>query len=189
MFPDALIAARMAHACGGVFAITAILGSAGSAGATVWQLGEEPTYGQGLWGGDPGIDAGATLLAAGFDTVYASQGGAIVGTPSGFTMIFTASANVLAYMPSIGPDAALNSNVLNPISTSSGAFGGDVLGLELNVDFSDAGFLPAASGIRFGDLVLAGFSALPQLDGLTVRQVSRGHEHIAKRRDQYRQHR
>jgi hypothetical protein len=45
-----------------------------------------------------------------------------------------------------------------------------VLSLEFNVDFSDAGFLPATSGIPFGDLVLEGFTTLPQLDGLTVRQ-------------------
>jgi hypothetical protein len=153
-----------------VLASTAILGCAGSAGASVWQVGDETTYGQGLWGGDPALDAGASLLVAEFDTVYASEGGAIVGSSSGFTMIFTDSASVLAYLPSIGGYAPLNGSVLNPISTFSGAFGGDVLGLELNVDFSDAGFLPAASGIPFGDLVLEGFSTLPQLDGLAVRQ-------------------
>jgi hypothetical protein len=86
-------------------------------------------------------------------------------------MVFTDTAHILAYQPSIGPYAPLDASVLNPISTSSGAFGGDVLALEFNVDFSDAGFLPAASGIPFGDLVLEGFNTtLPQLDGLTVRQ-------------------
>jgi len=154
----------------GVFAITAFLGSAGSAGASVWQVGDETTYGQGIWGGVPGVEPGATLLVADFDTVYGSEGGLGVGSPSGFTMIFTDTADVLAYMPSIGPYAALDASVLNPLSTSSGAFGGDVLALEFNVDFSDAGFLPATSGIPFGDLVLEGFSTLPQLDGLTVRQ-------------------
>jgi hypothetical protein len=153
-----------------VFAITSILGSAGSAGASVWQVGDETTYGQGIWGGIPGDQPGATLLVADFDTVYASKGGVVVGSPSNFTMIFTDTPHILAYQPSIGPYAPLDASVLNPISTSSGAFGGDVLGLEFNVDFSDAGFLPAASGIPFGDLVLEGFSALPQLDGLTVRQ-------------------
>jgi hypothetical protein len=156
---------------GAVFAITAFLGCAVSAGASVWQVGDETSYGQGIWGGNPGVDPGATLLVADFDTVYASEGGVIVGSPSGFTMIFTNTASVLAYQPSIGPYAPLNGSALNPLSTSAGAFGGDVLGLEFNVDFSDAGFLPAASGIPFGDLVLEGFSTtLPQLDGLTVRQ-------------------
>jgi hypothetical protein len=157
-------------ACAGVFAITAIMGSAGSAGASVWQVGDETTYAQAIWGGVPGVDPGATLLVADFDAVYASTGGVIVGSPSNFTMIFTDTSHILAYQPSIGPYAPLDSSVLNPISTSAGAFGGDVLALEFNVDFSDAGFLPAASGIPFGDLVLEGFSTLPQLDGLTVRQ-------------------
>jgi hypothetical protein len=156
--------------CAGVFAITAFLGSAGSAGATVWQFGDETTYAQAIWGGVPGVDPGATLLTADFDTVYASEGGVIVGSPSDFTMIFTDTASILAYLPSIYAYAPLDGSALNPISTSSGAFGGDVLALEFNVDFSDAGFLPAASGIPFGDLVLEGFSTLPQLDGLTVRQ-------------------
>jgi hypothetical protein len=153
-----------------VFAITAFLGYAVSAAASVWQVGDETSYAQAIWGGDPGVDPGATLLVADFDTVYASEGGAIVGSPSGFTMVFTDTASVLAYMPSINGYAPLDGSALNPISTASGAFGGDVLALEFNVDFSDAGFLPATSGIPFGDLVLEGFSTLPQLDGLTVRQ-------------------
>jgi hypothetical protein len=153
-----------------VLAIAAFLGYTASAGASVWQVGDETSYAQAIWGGTPGVDPGATFLVADFDAVYASEGGVIVGSPSAFTMIFTDTASVLAYIPSIGPYAPLNSSVLNPASTSSGAFGGEVLGLEFNVDFSDAGFLPAASGIPFGDLVLEGFSALPQLDGLTVRQ-------------------
>ncbi len=52
-------------------------------------------------------------------------------------------------------------HVLNPITTASGGFGGD---------FSDAGFLSGASGIRFGDLVLQNFSTQPAFNGLTVRQ-------------------
>ena len=155
-----------------VFAITAFLGYAVSASADVWQVGDETTYNQGVWGAPPN-NVGAELLTAEFNTVYASTGGVIVGSPiSGFTMVFTDSAAVNAYLPEPGAYAPLDSNVLNPPAntTSSGAFGGDVLALEFNVDFSDAGFLPAASGIPFGDLVLEGFSSLPQIDGLTVRQ-------------------
>jgi hypothetical protein len=112
------------------------------------------------------------LLFADFDTVYASTGGVIVGLPSGFTIAFTSAQNVLNYQPSVGPYAPLNASALNPITTASGAFGGEVLALEFNVDFSDAGLLPGTSGLRFGDLVLTGFSptTFPQLNGLTVRQ-------------------
>jgi hypothetical protein len=167
--PKSLAGSLRKIACARVFAIAALLGYAGSAGASVWQVGDETTYGQGVWGTPP-ENVGAVLLAADFDTVYAATGGVIVGSLSGFIMGFTDVDSVLAYQPSLGPYAPLNSSVLNPITTSSGAFGGDVLALEFNVDFSDAGFLPATSGIPFGNLLLQGFSTLPQLDGLTVRQ-------------------
>jgi hypothetical protein len=150
-----------------------ILGYAGAANAgTAWHVGDLTTYGQGLWGGVPGIDAGATLLVAKFDTVYAATGGVAVGSSSGFTMVFTDTQPVLDYLPAIGPYAPLNASTFDPFTTASGALGGDVLALELNVDFSDAGFLPGTSGLRFGDLVLTGFSptTFPQLNGLTVRQ-------------------
>jgi len=86
-------------------------------------------------------------------------------------MRFTDAASVLAYMPTIGPFGPLNGNVLNPVTTASGGLGGEVLGLELNVDFTDAGVLTGASGIHFGDLILANLTAnLSVLNGLTVRQ-------------------
>ena len=135
-----------------------------------WQSGDVLSYTQASWGGDPGIDAGATLLDASFDAVYGAAGGVFVGSASRFVMVFTEADSMRAYMPSIGPFAPLNGSVLNPISTASGGFGGEVLGLELNVDFSDAGLLPGASGIPFGNLILENFSALPALNGLTVRQ-------------------
>jgi hypothetical protein len=148
-----------------------MLGYVGAANAGPWRTGDLTTYAQGDWGGTVGVDAGATLLFDEFDTVYGPAGGVVVGSPSGFAMIFTDPQAVLTYMPSIGPDAPLNGSVLNPITTASGAFGGDVMGLKFNVDFSDAGFLPGTSDLRFGDLVLTDFSTFPQLDGLTVRQT------------------
>ena len=150
--------------------LAAALACAGAAQADIWHLGDLTTYGEGIWGGIPGVDGGATLLVASFDSVYAGTGGVITGSITGSTMIFTDPFSVLTYLPSIGPYAPLNGSVLNPITTAAGAFGGDVLALEFNVDFSDAGLLPGASGIRFGDLVLENFSTLPVLNGLTVRQ-------------------
>jgi hypothetical protein len=147
------------------------------ASATVWQNGDLTTYGQGLWG-DDGIPKfsippgpAADLLMADFNTVFAPTGGAIAGSPSGFTLVITNVQSVFNYMPSIGPYAPLNSSYLNPTTTSSGRFGGDVMALLFNVDFSDAGLLPGTSGLRFGNLILADFTgALAPLDGLTVRQ-------------------
>jgi len=148
-----------------------LLACASAAHADIWHNGDLTTYTQDNWGGHPNMDAGAALLVASYDTVYAGTFGlATVGSISRFTMTFTDAASVLAYMPAIGPFAPLNGSVLNPISTGSGAFGGETLGLEFNVDFSDAGFLPGASGILFGDLILENFSTQPAFNGLKVRQ-------------------
>lgn len=158
-----------------------LLACAGAANADTWKIGDLTTYGQGSWGGcaaacDPSLpDPGAVLLDGSFNTVYAGTGGVIVGSASKFTMAFTDADSVRAYMPSIGPFAPLSGSVVNPMTTVSGAFGGEVLGLEFNVDFSDAGLLPGSSGLRFGDLILENFSTGPfvnqeSFNGLTVRQ-------------------
>jgi len=147
-----------------------LLACAGAANADIWHSGDVLTYTQSSWGGDLGIDAGATLLEASFDAVYGAAGGVVVGSASGFVMVFTDADSVRKYIPSTGPFAPLNSSVVNPISTASGSFGGEVLGLEFNVDFSDAGLLPGASGIRFGDLILTNFNPRSSFNDLTVRQ-------------------
>ena len=155
-----------------VFVLAILLGCVGSARATVWNNGDLTTYSQATWGGDPPVEAGAILLNSSFNTVYGATFGVTVGSFSGFTMSFDNALSVLHYMPSIGSFAPLNGNVLDPISTASGGFGGETLGLEFNVDFSDAGFLPGTSGLRFGDLILANLNgAQAPLNGLTVRQL------------------
>jgi hypothetical protein len=154
-----------------IFVLAILLGCAGGARATVWNVGDLTTHAQATWGGDPTVDAGAILLTNSFNTVYGATFGVTVGSFSGFTMSFTDATSVLAYMPSIGLFAPLNGNELNPTSTASGGFGGETLGLEFNVDFSDAGLLPGTLGLRFGDLILANLNgAQAPLNGLTVRQ-------------------
>ena len=103
---------------------------------------------QGGWGAKPaGINFGALLLAN-FSAVYQSQGGSVtVGTQPNFHMTFDSAAAIQAYLPAGGPAAALNANLLDPHCTShpcgqvtsSGVFGGQVLTLQLNLDFSAAG--------------------------------------------------
>src|SRR5258708_31027566 len=63
-----------------------LLACAGAANADIWHSGDVLTYTQSRWGGDPGIDSGATLLVASFDALYGAAGGVIVGSatePSG----------------------------------------------------------------------------------------------------------
>lgn len=163
---------RMRRDSGLWWGVPLLLVCVGTAHADIWHSGDLTTYIQASWGGDPSFpDPGAALLVASYDTVYSSTFGlATVGSASGFTMTFTDAASVLPYMPSIGAYAPLTGSILDPLSTAAGAFGGEVVALKFNIDFSDAGLLPGASGLRFGDLVLENFSTLPVLNGLTVRQ-------------------
>lgn len=94
-------------------------------------------------------------------------------------MLFTNSAAVVTYLPASGTPAPLFGDRLNPTSSSTeGIFGGLVVALKLNIDFSDAGLTLGALGIPFGDLLLTNFDTpdpnyfgtLPALNGLTVRE-------------------
>lgn len=74
------------------------------------------------------------------------------------------------FLPTLGPAGPLTSDLVDPTSSASGTFGGRVIALQLDIDFSDAGVTPGAPGLRFGDLILTNFTTLPLLNGMTVRQ-------------------
>jgi len=136
-----------------------------------WEDGDMVSYSQDSWGGDPTTSTAAALLLAQFDIVYGG-GVAEVGIigAAGFSMAFTSAGAVLSYQPSSGGNAPLNNDLIDPTSTSSGAFGGHVLALQLNVDFTDAGKVSGTSGLQFGNLRLCGLTITPGYNGLTVRQ-------------------
>jgi hypothetical protein len=137
--------------------------------ADTWSNGAVITYDEGSWSAN---STATTLLDNDFALVYASTGGIVtVGLPtSGFTMGFDGSFAIRTYLPAPGPPAPLTSNITDPTTSPAGMFGGDVLALQLNVDFSNAGFLVGTSGIPFGNLVLQNFTSQPALNGLTVSQ-------------------
>ena len=54
-------------------------------------------------------------------------------------MKLTSPAAIQNYLPAGGPAGVLNACLSNPSSSHSGSLGGEVLALELNVDFSAAG--------------------------------------------------
>ena len=135
-----------------------------------WKDGDMVSYGQSDWGDDPATNPAAANLAN-FDTVYPFSVVEIgISGLTGFSIIFTSGAAILNYIPQGGTPSALTSDLFNPTSSAAGAFAGAVLALRLDIDFGDAGFLPNASGQRFGDLRLCN---LPQtsLNGMTVREV------------------
>jgi len=133
-----------------------------------WQNGDLITYSQASWSDDA---TASGLLLANFATVYASPGWLEVGIsgPTGFSMFFTSPSAVRDYLPAGGTAGPLDANLVNPLTTASGTFGGEVTALALNVDFSDAGHTVGPTGIRFGDLTVCDFIFLQQLNGLTVR--------------------
>jgi hypothetical protein len=134
-----------------------------------WDAGDLITYAQDAWGNAASTAGG--LLIANFDTLY--PGGVVVGIPgtAGFTMEFGDSLAVLAYLPASGAAGPLTADLIDPMSSSSGVFGGDVLALQLDVNFSDAGLLGGTSGLRFGDLYVCELTTTTALNGLTVRQI------------------
>ena len=145
-------------------ALLLTLACAGAAKADAFQNGQFVTYTQGAW---PAV----TVLDTGFATTYAPNGFVTVGLPNtGFTMTFNDPAFVMVFLPAGGPPAPLTSNSINPSVTLAGSFAGNVLALQLNVDFSNAGFLAHPSNTPFGDLVLQNFTTLSALNGLTVNQ-------------------
>ncbi len=110
--------------------------------------GQYCTYTQGGWGAVPHGNNPAMLLSDNFSSIYPA--GVAVGDK--YKMTFTGSLGIQNYLQAGGKPKALMSSYTDPTSTSSGVFGGQVLTLQLNVDFSDAGVTPTG----FGDLQLVG---------------------------------
>lgn len=136
-----------------------------------WRDWEMFTVTQADWGDVPDGVNPASLLFAGYESVYAPWGVFIVGNQSYFEMSFGSADTLNAYLPSGGIPAALDSDLLDPLSNASGEFGGDVAALKLDVDFSDAGFLHGIQPVKFGDLRICGLTTTPDLNNLTVRQA------------------
>lgn len=151
--------------------LTLALACAGAAKADGFSTGEFVTGTQGDWctgGGE------ASLLAADYDTVYASTNGVLIvgveNITTQFSMTFASLGAVQSYLPATGTAGQLTASLLNPALTPAGIFGGDVVALTLNVDLSTAGFL-GTPGTPFGDLVLTNLPAFDgALNGLTVDQ-------------------
>ena len=150
--------------------IAAFVLSIGSSEAASFQIGDFVTYSQASWGGNPATDPAAQLLLAQFDGFY--TGGLEVGVigGAGFSMIFTSAPAALFYLPGTGTPGVLTADLVDPTSTGSGVTGGEVIALQLNVDFSDANYLTGTAGIPFGDLVLTDLAFAEEFNGLTIRQ-------------------
>ncbi|MEO8698550.1 MAG: hypothetical protein ABI867_00870 [Kofleriaceae bacterium] len=132
-----------------------------------WHDGDEQSYSQNTWGASPGVSPPAALVRDHFDALYPA-GMQIGGTNY---ILLTSATPVLDYLPQTGPAAALNAILIDPTSSSSGIYGGQVAGLRLNIDFADAGYTAGTAATRFGDLHLCGLTATPGLNDSTIRQL------------------
>ncbi len=106
------------------------------------------TYTQGGWGSRPHGGNPGTILADNFASVYSA--GILVGDLTGpYSMSFSSASAVEEYLPARktpGPLTSSHENPTTPPGTESGVFGGQVLALQLNVDFSDAGVTQRSGG-------------------------------------------
>jgi hypothetical protein len=135
-----------------------------------WSTNDERSLGEFNWDSSTG---GAPLLTSNYSAVYAANAGVftigVVGATT-YSMSFTSVNALLAYLPATGTAGPLNSDLVNPTTSSSGQFGGDVAALKLNIDFSDRDLLAHSSGTAFGDLLLCGVTPA-SLDGSSVRAL------------------
>jgi len=126
-------------------------------------------------GGDDDCDGEGNqahnILTRNFDTVYGASGRVQVGLACAvnrFDMNFTSPAAIQNYLPAGGKAGVLDACLSNPSSSHSGNLGGEVLALELNVDFSAAGFTQGSGG-PFGSLNLCGSGT--SLDGMSISEI------------------
>jgi len=122
--------------------------------------GNFTTYTQGGWDARPKGNNPGAFLASNFAQVYPT-GVAVGGT---FRLTFTSASAIEVFLPQGSTPGALTSSATNPTSrTSAGVFAGQVLALQLSVNFSAAGVTRsglAALTVRSGELT-----------GYTVAQV------------------
>jgi len=94
------------------------------------------TYTQSGWGALFGKNSAAFVLLEDFSDVYPSGSVSIGGTNA---LSFGSAAAVITFLPQSGTPGVLARSASNPAKSAAGAFAGEVLALQLNVDFSSAG--------------------------------------------------
>jgi hypothetical protein len=170
----------------GALAVLALSLAAFPALATTFTAGEFVTFSQGDWGETPAGGNVGAMLENNYNSIFAPSDLLEVGIhgSAGFSIIFDNPDDLIAYLPSNGTAGALTADLLDPASSASGVFGGEVAALALNIAFSDAGLLAHPAGVPFGDLVLQNLDMLAayegdpdigpeitELDGMSLREL------------------
>ncbi|MBL8694672.1 MAG: hypothetical protein JNJ88_11300 [Planctomycetes bacterium] len=125
------------------------------------------SYTQGGWGAKPAGNNPGKLLANNFAAVFPA--GIEIGIPgaAGKSLKFTSSTAVEKFLPAGGTPGVITADKTNPTgATGAGVLAGQVLALQINVSFSNAGVTPAGLGSL--EFVNTGNA---NLDGQTVADV------------------
>jgi len=132
-------------------------------GVTVAPPGPLTTVTQGGWGAPPHGNNPGAILKAHFTAVFGAAGVTVGCAAPGGSLTFTDAKAIQDFLPQGGtPGTLAAGNSINPTTSAAGVFAGQVLALELNVDFSGPVF-PAG----LGSFTLTSGPAA----GLTVDQV------------------
>ena len=136
---------------------------------------------QGGWGSVPRGNNTGKLLHNNFAAVFPGNVGVIVGDPDGpdadgdFAILLKTAQAGTDYLPAGGTPAALTADQTNPLTTSSGVFGAQMVAATLNVAFDLAGIgklTPQRTPPPYlGDLVYVAGCVDDDLVGLSVNQV------------------
>jgi len=118
------------------------------------------TYTQGGWGASPKGNNPGMFLSKNFGAVYGAAGVTIGGS---YSVKFGAAGNIDTFLPQGGTAGVLKATATNPATTAAGVFAGQVLALQLSVDFSNKGLTPGGLSSLH---VVAG-----KMAGYTVGQV------------------
>jgi hypothetical protein len=120
------------------------------------------TYTQGGWGASPSGSNPGMILKNNFSRVFSC--GVKVG--GRYTLTFTSSSAVDAFLPSGGTANKLTCSATNPTSSSAGVLAGQVLAMQLSLSFSDAGVTRSGLGSlklqsgKFAGYTLTSFCSL-----------------------------
>jgi hypothetical protein len=133
--------------------------------STVGTCGQFRTQSQGGWGVNPAGENPGTYLRDHFAAVFPT--GLSVGSVSGYSVYYSSSSAVTAFLPAGGTAAVLTFNATNPdAKIIKNVLIGQVTALAINVafDYADPNFAPAPG--NFADLVISS----GQFAGMSVNQ-------------------
>ena len=127
-------------------------------------LGTWTTYTQSDWSSNPSNPNNAgSVLAVKFNTVYPGGSVRIGSLALGKSLTFTSAAAIRTFLPAGGKPGVLQTSATNPSNSKGGNFAGQVLSLQLTVDFSNAAIIDG--GLALLKIVDG------DLEGQTVQQV------------------